>query len=87
MYLSLSNYTDIVGGFSYATCGFFVGNAEHITFLIAAMVYPLLHLAVIKTMSVNIRWSVIGGLAIGLLILNNYPPFVIVGIIFILLVR
>lgn len=91
MYASLYNLVKkpwlcMVGGVSYATCGQFVSNAEHLTFLLPMVVFPLLHVAFVKWCDANsyskIKWSILIGLSLGLLILNNYPPFLFVSVLF-----
>ncbi|MEB3100935.1 hypothetical protein [Ferviditalea candida] len=74
------------GGLAYATSGLFVGNAEHLTFIFAAMIYPLLHYSTHKLFRTkDKKWTVLIGLSLGLLILNNYPPFFILSVLFLLL--
>lgn len=88
MYLTLSNFTDdrwlaAAGGVAYGTSGFFVGNAQHITFIGFASIFPLLHYFAYKMLkSGEFPWILLSGVGIGLLLLNSYPPFVIFGLLF-----
>lgn len=90
-YMALRNFVNnpwycALGGLAYATSGLFIGNAEHITFITAAALFPLLHFAVWRWLKhQNNQWTILIGVVLGLLILNNYPPFVIMSSIFILI--
>ncbi|KOS66607.1 hypothetical protein AEA09_17880 [Lysinibacillus contaminans] len=91
MYLSLGNYVNnpwlcALGGIVYATSGQFVSNAQHITFLIAAMLFPLIHYATRKWIDERKNsWLILIGVSTGLLLLNNYPPFLILTALFIVM--
>jgi len=83
-YLALSNYLNsrwlcAIGGIAYATNGQFVSNAQHITFIIAAALLPLVHYATRKWIKEQkVQWLILLGVGLGLLILNNYPPFIVI---------
>ncbi|MFI2859229.1 YfhO family protein [Paenibacillus sp. JSM ZJ436] len=91
MYLSIKSMINnpwlaMTGGLAYATCGQFVSNAQHLTFLLPMVVFPLLHFSYRKWVEVqNFKWSILIGISFGLLILNNYPPFLFVSALFILI--
>ncbi|WCF07869.1 YfhO family protein [Paenibacillus thiaminolyticus] len=90
MFLSLTTITKNkwlcgIGGIAYSTSGFFVANAEHLTFIVAACLFPLIHYAFYKCITgSNYKYAILLGVASGMLILNSYPPFVIVTIVFLL---
>jgi uncharacterized membrane protein YfhO len=89
-YLALGNYLNnrwlcAIGGIAYATSGQFVSNAQHITFITAAALLPLIHYATRKWIKEQkVQWLILLGLGIGLLILNNYPPFIVITAIVII---
>lgn len=91
MYLALGNYVNnrwlcAIGGVAYATNGQFISNAQHITFIIAAALLPLIHYAVRRWINEQkIHWLILIGVSLGLLILNNYPPFVVITAIVIII--
>ena len=91
MYTALKLYTNnlwlcMAGGVAYATCGQFVGNAQHLTFLLPMAVFPLLHFAFQKWMlNQNVNWSLLMGVILSVLLSNNYPPFAFVSVVFILI--
>ncbi|MFD2703142.1 YfhO family protein [Paenibacillus shunpengii] len=91
MYISIfiafrNPWISMVGGVAYATCGQFVSNAQHLTFLVPMVLFPLLHLSYKKwSLENKYRWSILLGVTIGMLILNNYPPFLFMSVFFILI--
>lgn len=93
MYISLYNmvkspWLSMIGGIAYATCGQFVSNAQHLTFIVPMVLFPLLHFAFRKWYRSQgrerIKWSVLMGITLGMFLLNNYPPFLFVSVIYIL---
>jgi len=91
LYISVKNpWLCMVGGIAYATCGQFVSNAQHLTFLVAMVLFPLLHFSFrmwVKNhqSSKSIKFSILIGVTLGLIILNNYPPFIFLSVLFILI--
>lgn len=90
MYMSIfqsfrNPWISMVAGVAYATCGQFVSNAEHLTFLFPMVIFPLLHFSYKKwVIEQKYKWSILIGICFGLLILNNYPPFLFMSAVFIL---
>lgn len=91
MYLAVSNYVlnkwiCMISGVAYATSGLFISNSSHLTFLIAAMSFPLLHYAVNKWFRTQRNiYTIITALALASFILNSYPTFFITSILFIII--
>lgn len=89
MYLSLNlkvknQWFCMIGGIAYATCGEIISNAQHVTFLFALALFPCLHYAFRKwIITQKLNWCILMGSIIGLLVLNNYPTFVIFSVLFI----
>lgn len=92
MYISLYNlvrspWLSMLGGIAYATCGQFVSNAQHLTFIVPMMLFPLLHFSFRKWFNSQgkdrMKWSVLMGLTLGMFLLNNYPPFLFVSVVYI----
>ncbi|MFF2480876.1 YfhO family protein [Paenibacillus sp. NPDC058071] len=84
MYLACTLYVNnrwlcAIGGIAYSSCGLFVANAEHITFIITASLFPLLHYSIKKMVENQSSkfFSILFGTTVALLVLNSYPPFVI----------
>ncbi|WP_339220615.1 YfhO family protein [Paenibacillus sp. FSL H8-0332] len=88
VYLATGNYCSSKWvcsalGVAYATCGLFIGNAQHITFIAAAALIPFVqYFYQLWVRTSDKRNVVFLGAFIGLLVLNSYPVFVV----FILLV-
>lgn len=88
-YLSIDNHVSnkwlcCIGGIAYATSGLFVSNAEHLTFISAAAIFPLLYFSYTKWIkSLSFNWAIVIGVSLALLILNNYPPFIMLSVLFI----
>ncbi|MGG3309172.1 YfhO family protein [Paenibacillus lautus] len=89
MYLSLNikvknRWLCMVGGIAYATSGEIISNAQHVTFLFALALFPCLHYAFRKwIITQKLNWCILMGSIVGLLVLNNYPTFVIFSVLFI----
>lgn len=90
MYISLIDlvrnpWLAMIGGIAYATCGQFVSNAQHVTFLLPMAIFPLIHYSFRKCiLDNNYKWGILLGVGFGLLILNNYPPFLFMSALFLL---
>lgn len=89
MYLALERFVAddwvrAAGALAYATSGLYVGNAQHITFITAASLLPLFHFAAFRWLaSGRCRDAVWVGMALALLVLNGYPPFVVLVVLFV----
>jgi len=89
MYLAVGNYVSnkwicSAAGVAYATCGLFISNSSHLTYIIAAMSFPLLHFAFTRWMRKrNLNNSILVSIAIASLLLNNYPTFLVMALVFI----
>ncbi|WP_339251679.1 YfhO family protein [Paenibacillus sp. FSL P2-0136] len=83
VYLATANYCSSKWvcsalGVAYATCGLFIGNAQHITFIAAAALIPFVqYFYQLWVKNSDKRNVVFLGAFIGLLVLNSYPVFVI----------
>lgn len=91
MYLALKTHVNnhwlcALGAVGYATCGLFISNAEHATFISAAALYPLIYFSYRRLMvTLQIQFSILLGVSIGLLVLNSYPPFVVFVVFYLVL--
>lgn len=90
MFLAAGIYTRhnlirIAAGIAYATSGLFISNAQHITFIMAASMLPLIFYFWRKMLSrQELFYSAMFGMSFALLVLISYPTFVIFMLLFII---
>ena len=84
--IGLSNEVAILVGVSYACCGFFIGNAQHLTWIISAAWIPYILYFYKKLVEENSWINAIGcALFSFLLLTGGYPAFAII-IFYVLLI-
>lgn len=78
--LKLENHTAFVAGLSYMLCGLFIGNAQHLTYIVSACWIPFLINYYIKIAEeekyIN---SIKAALCLFMMITGGYPAFTIIS--------
>lgn len=79
-HFSISALTAIMAGIMYASCGFFIGNMQHFTYVISGAFIPFVFLYYFRIFD-NARWidAIKLGLAVFFILSGGYPAFLIIS--------
>lgn len=64
--MGFSPWATVAGALAFGFSGFFIGNAQHTTFIIAVSWFPWTLLALDKSYHVHVAYSVLAGICLGL---------------------
>jgi hypothetical protein len=82
----LNDSAALIAGFSYIACGFFISNAEHLTWVISAAWLPWIFWSYHKLINTNkYGYAILCGLFLFLLLSGGYPAFITVALYLIIL--
>ncbi len=77
--LKLQQYPAIIFALSYQLCGFFIGNAQHFTYIIGASYIPWVMASFIQLIETeNFRFGLGLSLFLSLMLMGGYPSLIII---------
>ena len=87
IHFSVSRYVAVICGLVFASSGFFVGNMQHLSYVVSGAYLPFLFLYLFRICDfLNWKDAIKFGLVISLMLTGGYPAFLIVSFYLVLII-